>query len=105
MAEEERLETITPSEKEKKEELENNLDDEDQEEEDYEEYEDEDNEDSQTPQDILRAWHERESQIKSLIVDNLGINSDEWEAVLEAEKREVRKILDSMDAEEYKRFI
>lgn len=64
-----------------------------------------DYEDGETAHDILKSWYERENQIKNLIADNLGVCSEEWEAVLEAERSEVRKILDGLECEEYKRFI
>ena len=62
-------------------------------------------EDGETAQDILRSWYERENQIKNLLVDNLGICDEEWAAVLEAERSEVRKILDGLECEEYRRFV
>ena len=96
MVDEDRLETITPEEENEVESYEDDVESVDL---DYEDGED------ITPQSVLQSWFDREKEIKSLFSENIGLCDDEWAAVLEAEKTEVRKILDTLEAEEYKRFV
>lgn len=58
-----------------------------------------------TPQYVLEQWHLRESQIKNLIVTQLGVNDDIWFATLQMERKEVRKQLHNMNAQAYIKFI